>query len=200
MTAMPPNEPGDGLPAWSALQADWVAVAGPDPLRLWARVRAKRRRMIVVQVSEVLLALFATTQVVRLIVHPRDGVWLGWLWSMLALIWLSVLASAWLRRRLWRTPAMEPTDMLRLTAQRARLGFWMGVGNLIWAPGFLLVSAPMFEHMWALADMAARHRLYLGAMFNSLLMGVVALVSAWYVLRQRRRLRRIAALLDQLRE
>lgn len=198
MTAMPPNEPGDGLPSWSALRADWVASEAPDPLRLWKQVRAKRLRMIVVQVFELALALFATVQVCGVLLHPRNGFWPGWLWSMLVVIWVFTLVPAWLRRRLWRMPAMEPTAMLHLTAQRARLGLWMGVANLIWAPGFLLVSAPMFEHMWAVAGIAERHRLHVAFLTNGVVMGVVALVSLWYIVRQRRRLRRVATLLRQL--
>jgi hypothetical protein len=194
--------PGDDWARWGD---DWQRQPTVDVYRLRRRVRRKRRQMQMVLGFEWCAALFAIGQVLRLLLDP--GIGLRWkIWAGLALLLVS--ASAYLslrvRRGTWRAASDGMPELLRLTAKRAQAGIrlaWMNIaGFLVLLVLTLSLAAPWLAPSRWRHDPALEQMLLLQVVANGIVLVPLLVFFAFYIRRQRRRLRRIETMLQDYAE
>jgi hypothetical protein len=187
---------------WARWGDDWQHQPTVDVDRLRDRVRRKQRQMRAMLAFEACAALFATAQVLRLLLDP--GLALRWkVWAGLALLLLSASAylSVRVRRGTWRAAADGVPGLLRLTARRARAGIrlaWLNIAGIPVLLAFTLpVAAPWLAPSRWRRDPALEHLLGVQVGINGALILAALAFFALYIRRQRRRLRRVEALLRE---
>lgn len=130
---------------WSRWGEDWQRQPPVDVDRLRARVRRKLWPMRLVIAFEWLVTLVAAGQLVRVLFMPAaDARWK--LWAALMFVVLIAPApylSLRLRRGTWRAPAGSVSDLLRLTARRARAGIRIAWINILSMPLLLAITLPI---------------------------------------------------------
>ncbi|HWU76471.1 MAG TPA: hypothetical protein VN043_08195 [Rhodanobacter sp.] len=182
---------------WSEL---WRQQPSVDIERLRRGARRKLRRMRVAVALELLLTMIAVGQVMRLILDP--GVEWRWkAWAGMTLVFMLVVQGLLLhvRRGAWRTAGEEAGDILRLTAKRATAGIRHAKLNawsaLLWLAVTLLVAAPELTPAHWQHDPRLRSMVLLQCAINLPIIALGVGLCAWYIRRQRRRLREVLALL-----
>lgn len=187
---------------WSGWGEDWQQQSVVDVDRLRRAVRRKRWQMRLVVMAEVLLALFAGSQVLRLLLVPELG-WRWTLWAGLALVmiaemtWLSFRA----RRGTWRSATSSIPDLLRLTAKQARAGIrlaWLNaVGFAVLVIITLSIAAPWLAPSRWLHDPSLQRLLLLQIGLNGMVaLGFVGFL-LFYISRKKRQVRKLEALLRE---
>lgn len=190
---------------WSRWGEDWQQQPVVDVENLRRAVRRKRWQMRFVVVAEVLLSLFACSQVLRLLLVPELG-WRWKLWAGLALVmiaemtWLSLRA----RRGTWRSASRGIPDLLRLTAKQARAGIrlaWLNaVGFAVLVIITLSIAAPWLAPSRWLHDPSLQRLLLLQIGINGAVAVALLGFLFLYLRRQKRRLRKIEAKLSEFDE
>lgn len=190
---------------WARWGDDWQRQPTVDADRLRRRVRRKRRQMQAVLGFEWCAALIATGQVLRLLLDP--GIGLRWkIWAGLALLLVS--ASAYLslrvRRGTWQATSDGMPELLRLTAKRAKAGILLAWLNIASFPALLAFTLPLAAPWLAPSrwrhDPALEQMLLLQVGINGIVLVPLLVFFAFYIRRQRRRLRRIEAMLRDYAE
>lgn len=190
---------------WARWGDDWQRQPAADTDRLRRRVRRKRRQMQAVLGFEWCAALIATGQVLRLLLDP--GIGLRWkIWAGLALLLVS--ASAYLslrvRRGTWQAASDGMPELLRLTAKRAKAGILLAWLNIASFPVLLAFTLPLAAPWLAPSrwrhDPALEQMLLLQVGINGIVLVPLLVFFAFYIRRQRRRLRRIEAMLRDYAE
>lgn len=187
---------------WSRWGDDWRQQPTVDVDRLRRRVHRKRRQMRVMVGIEMALALFAVTQVVRLLLTP--GLAERWkIWAALA--FLLVAVAVWLslrtRRGTWRSATDSVPDLLRMTAKRARAGIRLAWLNILSVPVLLAITLPIAAPWLAPSrwrdDPVLQRVLLLQVGINGVVIIALLIFFADHIRRQRRRLREVEALLRE---
>ncbi|MDO1528885.1 hypothetical protein QMK61_08615 [Fulvimonas sp. R45] len=189
--------PGDDWTRWSD---DWQRQPTVDADRLRRRVRRKRRQMQAVLGFEWCTALFATGQVLRLLLDPGAGLrWKAWAGLALLLVSTSAYLSLRVRRGTWQAAADGMPELLRLTARRARAGIrlaWLNIASVPLLLAFTLpLAAPWLAPSRWRHDPALEHLLLVQVGINGVVIVPLLVFFAVYIRRQRRRLRQVEALL-----
>jgi len=170
----------------------------------WLRRRVSRKlwRMRLTVTLELLLNAVAVWQTWRLIAHP--GVELRWkLWAACAMLLVLTMQILFLqaRRGTWRASGNDPGDLLQLTARRTIAGIRMarvnagGLALLIVVT--LLVAAPELTPEHWQHDARLRSLILLQCALNLPIVVLGFVGCAWYIRRQRGRLRDVQALLRE---
>jgi hypothetical protein len=187
---------------WSRWAEDWQQQPSVDIDQLRHRVSRKLWRMRLTATLELLLTAVAVWQTWWLIAHP--GIELRWkVWAACAM--LLVLVGQYLllqaRRGTWRVLGSDAGDLLQLTARRAIAGIRLAKLNawslLLMLVVTLLVAAPelMPAHWQHDAKLKSLILLQVAVNLPIVVLGFVG--CAWYIRRQRRRLRDVQALLRE---
>jgi hypothetical protein len=188
---------------WSEWGELWKQQPAIDVPRLRRVAARKRLRMQATVVLELLTTSVALVQILRLFggCPPR------WrLWCLLSLVFVLVLQALYLhiRRGTWRASGSDVPSMLALTISRAkagmrlaRLNIW---GTLAWVMVTLVAAAPELEPSLWRHDAKLKLMLTLQFAVNAPLIIALIAFCAWYIRRQRKRLRHANTLLEQLRD
>ncbi|WP_329741783.1 hypothetical protein [Dyella sp. A6] len=188
---------------WSRWGEDWQRQPPVDLGRLRARVRRKLWQMRMVIAFEWLVSLVAAGQLVRVLFMPAaDARWK--LWAVLVFVVLiapTPYLSLRVRRGTWRAPTGSVSDLLRLTARRARAGIRIAWINILSIPLLLAITLPIAAPWLAPSrwrhDPAFRHMLILNVGFCGTIFLVALVFFVFFLRRQRRRLRQVEALLRE---
>lgn len=187
---------------WTGWTEAWRQQPAVDIDRLRRRVSWKLRRMRLTAALELLLNAVAVWQTWRLIAHP--GVeWRWQLWAAFAMLLVLVVQALLLqvRRGTWQAPGSDAGDLLQLTARRAIAGVRMARVNvwslLLLIVVTLLVAAPELTPAHWQHDAKFRSLVLLQCALNLPVVVLGFAGCAWYLRRQRRRLRDVQALLRE---
>ena len=189
------NEPVDRLD-FRALGQTWRAGPPLDVANLRRRVERKRRFMVWLVMLEISLALVSCGVLVRAALRAPTGMSRASLLSLLGFLLVFQGLTLYLRRGRWRSPTLRPADLLQLTARRARTGIWLVWVNLAALVPAGVLSLPLAMGTRDRVDRASLAWPGLVALGVTLL--AMAAFSVWYIRRQRRTLRRVRELSDQL--
>ncbi len=186
---------------WRRLQEDWRSAAPAVNLAaLQRQVQRKRRRMLVLQILDILLGLVATGVMVTMVLTVHKPHAQIMFWSLLVVLWGAIATGAWLRYSTRKPQGMDAESLLHLTVRRARAGIhfiWLNVVGLLVV---YAIALPFFWHLFTDGD-AAQHRAALGnAAFNAGFFVITLGWAVWYGRRQRRKIRRAQAMLRQLEQ
>lgn len=187
---------------WNRWAEDWQQQPSVDIDQLRHRVSRKLWRMRLTATLELLLTTVAVWQTWWLIVYP--GIELRWkLWAACAM--LLVLVGQYLllqaRRGTWRALGSDAGDLLQLTARRAIAGIRLAKLNawslLLMLAVTLVVAAPELMPAHWQHDAKLRSLILLQCAVNLPIVVLGFVGCAWYIRRQRRRLRDVQALLRE---
>lgn len=190
---------------WAQWGESWRRQPTADIQRLRLRVERKRRRMLAVVALEWVVSCLSVVAVVSALLS--DQVELRWkiaATGSLALVALLLYLGLHVRRGTWRASADSVQALLQLTMRRARAGIrlaWIQMGaTLLVATAVLLLALPDLQPASWQHD--AKLRLILVVQFAANTPVVLATLAfcVWYIRRQRRRIERIASLLDTDRD
>jgi hypothetical protein len=180
------------LPEWSALGETW-----PDVEALHRAVRNKRRLMALMVSLELALTLLCSGSLLRVAWHASAGYERAWALTVLAFAWAFQGLLLVLRRAQWRSPTLRTEDLLGLIARRARTAIVLVWANAAGVVALVLLSLPFAVRWWRDRPHGS---LWPKLVVNATLLAVITVVSVWYLRRQRRTLRRVKALLAELKE
>lgn len=191
---------------WRRWGDAWQQQPMVDAAWLHRQVRRKQRRMVAAVAFEWLGALFAASQVARLLLMPDIGLrWKAWaLVALVALVLPILYLSLRLRRGTWRAAAGSVSAQLQLMARRSRVGVRLAWLNILSVPLLLAISLP-FAAPWLapsrwLHDAALRRQLALLLGVNGVVLGVGLVLCVLYLQRQRRRLHELEKRLREVDE
>lgn len=190
---------------WTRWAEDWQQQPSVDIDRLRQRVSRKLWRMRLTTTLELLVTAVAVWQTWWLITHA--GIGLRWkLWGAFAM--LLVLVGQYLvlqaRRGTWRAPGSDAGDLLQLTARRAIAGIRLAKLNawslvLILAVTLVVAAPDLMPAHWQ-HDAKLKSLILLQCAVNLPIVVIGFVGCAWYIRRQRRRLREVQALLREHEE
>lgn len=187
---------------WTRWSEDWQQQPAVDIDRLRRRVSRKLWRMRLTATLELLLNAVAVWQTWRLITHP--GVEWRWkLWAGFAMVLMLALQYLFLqvRRGTWHASGSDAGDLLQLSARRASAGIRLAKVNawslLLVIVVTLLVAAPELTPAHWQHDAQFRSLVLLQCALNLPIVVLGFVGCAWYIRRQRRRLRDVQALLRE---
>jgi hypothetical protein len=185
-------------PDWSALGETWRASPPLDVEALHRKVQNKRRVMALMVSLEIALTLVGSAVLVRVAWRASHGHQRAWALTVLALAWVLQGLVLVLRRAQWRTPTLRAEDLLELIARRARTAIVLVWVNVAGVAALALTSIPFAIQWWR--DRPPGGSLWPKIAVNAALLPVLTIFSVWYVRRQRRTLRRVKALRDELKD
>ena len=190
---------------WDRWAEVWQQQPPADMERLHRRARRKLWRMRAIVVFELLVSAIAVAQVMRLMGFA--GIEWRWkLWAALTLVLLLIMQGLLLRARrgAWRASGDGPGAVLRLMARQAvagirlaRVNIW---GVVLWVAVTLLVAAPELAPARWQHDPQLKRLILLQCAVNLPIIVAGLGLCAWYLRRQRRRLREVQALLRAYEE
>ena len=185
---------------WSRWGEEWQRQPLVDLDRLRARVRRKQWQMRLVIGFEWVTVLVAMAQLVYLLFMPgADTRWKLWAILILAMLAPAPYLSLQVRRGTWRAPGEGVSDLLQLTARRARAGIRLAWINILSVPLLLAITLPIAAPWLAPSrwrhNPALRHQLLLIVSINGVVVGGLLVFFVMFLRRQKRRLRTIEALL-----
>ena len=187
---------------WTRWANTWQQQPAVDIDRLRHRVNRKLWRMRLTATLELLLNAVAVWQTWRLIAHPGFE-WRWKLWAAFAMLLVLVVQALFLlaRRGTWRAPGSDAGDLLQLTARRAVAGVRLAKVNawslLLLVVVTLLVAVPELTPAHWQHDAKFRSLVLLQSALNLPVVVFGFMGCAWYIRRQRRRLREVQALLRE---
>lgn len=182
---------------WSQWGELWQQQPDVDVERWQKRAGRKRLRMKVIVAMELLASLLTVGQCLRLFgdYGTRWRVWGG-----LTIVFVLVLQTLYLhiRRGTWRASGADVRSLLQLTAARAHAGIRLAKlnvwGTLLWVVATLVVAMPELDPGRWRHDPKLKLILALQFAVNTPMIVVLLVFCAWYIRRQRQRLRAIDAL------
>lgn len=187
---------------WTRWSEDWQQQPSVDIDRLRQRVSRKLWRMRLTATLELLVTAVAVWQTWWLITHA--GIGFRWkLWGAFAMLLVLVGQCLVLqaRRGTWRAPGSDAGDVLQLTVRRAiagirlaRLNAWSLV--LILAVTLVVAAPDLMPAHWQ-HDAKLKSLILLQCAVNLPIVVIGFVGCAWYIRRQRRRLREVRALLRE---
>lgn len=185
---------------WDRWAEIWQQQPSMDMDRLRLRIRRKLWRMRVIVALELLVSAIAVVQVIRLMGFP--GIEWRWkLWAAMTMAFLLIMQGLFLRARrgAWQARGDGPADALRLMARRAVAGIRLAKVNIwgivLWTAVTLLVAAPELAPTRWQHDPQLKWLIVLQCAVNLPIIVAVLGLCAWYIRRQRRRLRQAEVLL-----
>jgi hypothetical protein len=185
---------------WQQMQQDWQSTQPiVDTAALVRQAKWKCRRMIGVQVLEVVSALVATGLCIWATLSVSRFV-PALAWILIAIIWLEVAGKAWLRRHTWRSQSAEPQALLELMERRARAGLrfvWLSLAILL---ACYIAAAPWAWYTWEHGTSAMRGGIIDSAIAECFVVAGGIAWAVWYARRQRAKLRRANAMLAELKD
>ena len=188
---------------WSRWSELWKQQPVADEAPLRRAAARKRLRMQFMAVLELLTTAFAIGQLLRLWGEPS----LRWrIWGALSAVCILALQALYLhiRRGTWRASGSDVRSMVELTIRRARAGIRLAHLNawvtVVGAMATLIVAMPELSPTRWQHD--AKLRLILIVQFAVNVPLILALIAfcAWYIRRQRQRIRHANVLLEQLQD
>ena len=182
---------------WQRLQQDWQSDSPPIDLAILERqVQDKRRRMIAMQIVDVLVAVAAIGSLINAFQSTQQPR----LHLLFEILFAAVLAATavglWLRWPDWKPQSMGTEDLLHLSMRRARTGLRFVWFNLVGLAVLDIVGAIFLWHLpedTLSPDVAAIQIAFNGSFFI-----LVVVWAIWYGRRQHSKLRHAQRLLDQL--
>jgi hypothetical protein len=183
---------------WSQWGELWQQQPSVD-IRWWQKRAARKRlRMQGIVAIELLLSLSAVGQCLRLF----GDYGMRWrIWGGLTLLFVLILQGFYLhiRRGTWRASGADVRSLLQLTAARAHAGIRLAKlniwGTLLWVVFTLLVAMPELDPGRWQTEPKLERILLLQFAVNTPMIVILLIFCAWYIRRQRQRLRSIHALL-----
>ena len=186
---------------WQNLKEDWQSVSPQfDVVRLRRQVDRKRRRMLFFLLMDVITAAAVTGLFLGVGVPPAISFGPAMPWLVVAVMWIAVIVGGWLRLSTWQADALDVAGLLRLGVRRARAGrlfVWLTLVGLLAVYG---VFAPGCWGMWRTGAAGERHAVLLSVFGNAVFYCLTMAWGFWYGRRQRRKMRRAQALLQQLEQ
>jgi hypothetical protein len=193
----PPEDPHDGDETdWGALGTTWRSNPGPDLAALLHEVQVRRRRMIAAVVTELALTSVATVSAVRRLLHPTPLFTPGMAIAAVISIWIFQALLLYLRRRHWRTPTLQPRDLLDSITRRVRTAIVIVWVNAAAMAGTYLALSPIVLRLWR-AGMP-RGRLMILLAVHAGIVTAATWFAWWYLRRQHGHLRRVRELRVEL--
>ena len=188
---------------WARWGNTWQRPQPPiDTSALQRRTQRKLRNMRIVVGLEVVVTLFATSQLVWMLLQPETTLrWQAWCGASFVLMAGLIAMEIHIRRGTWHASNGSNRDLLgldkRRTATSIRLAKWNILGLLLLLAITLIAAAPYFDLQRWHDDARLRVIIAVQIAANTPVVVSALVICTWYVRRQRRRIARIDALLAE---